>query len=148
MQLRGALHHPGPLGQGALQILRDQEEREAQNTLEAATTPVQETAQSAGVTSQLSHARSKKMALTKGGSSTHAQNPESSSAASSSGLMKTWLQELLEISLLTTLGAVNTQGSWEVKLRDQAISPTEQLPRNHGPVAFATSLATLRKLVL
>lgn len=48
----------------------------------------------------------------------------------------------------TTLGAAGTRGSWEVKRRDQATSPQEARPRNHGPVAFATSLATRRKLVL
>lgn len=50
--------------------------------------------------------------------------------------------------LRTTLGAVATKEGWEVKPRDQAVSPQETLPRNHGPVVFAISLATLGKPAL
>lgn len=97
MRLRGALRRPSPLGEGAKQAFRDQEEEgEAQSSLETAT-PAQEVAQSAIVSSQLSHALSKKTVLTRGGSSTPAQNPESSSAASSSGLTKMQHQVRLDL---------------------------------------------------
>lgn len=46
-----------------------------------------------------------------------------------------------------TLAAVDTPDGWEVKPRDQVVSPQELLPRNHGPVAFVTSPATQGKPV-